>query len=172
MQIQNENQLQIFFKAIASSDFVIYEEVKGINLVENKGVRIDFICKAKNHVVEKGFTPKYFGVEVKHIEQNDKKKLRHALVQCITYSMSRFAIDNCVFRPAFVLLFSRNFQNMTELTMASYFNVGSFLISENQDYLEQHGIYNIKFASSVYYRQKTGIVNRNCALNRYCGTWT
>lgn len=66
----DENQLKDLLILKLSSDFDIRPNVDGIHIVETKPVKIDFLLKAKSHLVEKGFTSDWFGVEVKNIYHN------------------------------------------------------------------------------------------------------
>ena len=177
LEANNELELKELLESTIEKDFIVLKEVKGFNQVENRAVRIDYICKARQNIVDIGFTNNYFGIEVKHIN-DDSKKWRHLLVQSITYSMSVFYVEKQVFRPDFVLVFSNTdkFNTSLDTVLASYFNVGILQRRNEYDFEKNKSYYNgeyaIKFSTQVYYESKVGIKNKNCALNRYCGTWT
>lgn len=130
-----------------SQDFELTAEVTGRHLAENVHVEIDFMAYPKPHLIEAGFVPWHFGIEVKHFNQNDgfSRKASRALWQTVSYTDSEFEIAGSAVRPRFALLFSnlsfesersllKNFGRLTEndwvlwrglLQLANHANVGT-----------------------------------------------
>lgn len=90
---ETEQQLKDFLAEILYDDFMLIEEAKGRYCADgrNHGVRIDFIAKAKPHLIKVGFPDKYFGIEVKHLTQSNYcKKQKDLYAQCLVYRRSIF----------------------------------------------------------------------------------
>lgn len=102
----NEDILKNGLVKYLSDDFEIYEEEYGVyssDGVENK-IRIDFLCKAKQHLIEIGFPSEFFGIEVKFFGENPcLKKINETIGQCQVYRNSKFLKNNK--QPFSVFLF-------------------------------------------------------------------
>lgn len=87
----SEVELSEWFKGYFSEWFEIHEEVPGVGYVnrEKQRVRIDFIIKAKPHLVSQGFTDQYVGVEVKFFDTRVDKgfhgKSSRGIFQALSY---------------------------------------------------------------------------------------
>ncbi|MDF4902104.1 hypothetical protein P3551_22740 [Vibrio parahaemolyticus] len=104
----DETQLKTRLKKCLEKDFELLEEVSGIFPVDDKTVRIDFLARAREHVVDsKGFSDEWFGIEVKGLPNTDvANKGKNFAWQSVTYSQSRFAITNGeIVRPIFVVMY-------------------------------------------------------------------
>ena len=129
----NEENLKLKLLNKLSNDFYIHEEVEGKHALYNKEVRIDFLLKAKEHLISSGFTDQWFGVECKWIEGENKQtsKVTKLFWQSITYSQSEFVIKNEKINPLFVAVFvtehlhpriQSHFKSLSQLAL--YGNVG------------------------------------------------
>lgn len=115
----NEPTLKSLVQRGLQQDFEILPEISGINLVENDHVRIDFMCYPKKHVIDSGFYPCWFGIEVKHIPQQDDgshipgttSKITRLFWQAISYGQSEFDIENKKIRTAFVLVYTNTIRS-------------------------------------------------------------
>jgi hypothetical protein len=75
-----------------SDSFTIRHEVAGRHLLENKGVRIDFLMYPKQRLIDQGFEPIWVGCEVKS-PATKKKPITHIMdfaKQSIDYTESIF----------------------------------------------------------------------------------
>ena len=118
-----EDDLKKLIEPILQKDFDLFPEVWGKHLIEGNTVRIDYISYPKQEIIESGFPPIYFGIEVKHIPISDEtgggdaiEKLYQTIKQAIFYSNAMFTIEKetkesryirC--RPALVFVFSNLF---------------------------------------------------------------
>lgn len=104
----SEKELKKWFKRYVEEDFLIYEEVSGVHLAENIGVRIDFILYPKPHLIEEGFVEEPFGVEVKYFKQESgfTHKTSRGVWQTISYNDCQFTLRDKQFKTKFCLLFS------------------------------------------------------------------
>lgn len=175
----NENFLKDQIVEILNDDFLIHDNVKGQNLVEQTQVFIDYMLYPKQHLIEAGFEPDWIGLEVKFIKDfssADRGKKSHLLWQAITYSQSKFMIDenNIDVRPYFVVVYigDFNFQNddkskewWTLLNLAQYGSVGWLQIIKSPS-LE----WVIDFNGGRYYSQKRGRGNLKLPQKRHVGT--
>lgn len=107
-RFKNERELKTWFKNKFNADFYIYAEVPGVHVAENKDVLIDYILIPKEHLVQEGFEPCHFGVEVKYFKQESEftHKTSRGLWQTISYNDCDFIIDNSKVRLKFGLIFS------------------------------------------------------------------
>lgn len=130
-----------------AEDFELTPEVAGRHLAEGVRVEIDFMAFPKPHLIDAGFVPRHFGIEVKHINQEDgfSRKASRALWQTVSYTDSEFEIGTSLVKPTFAMLFSnlsfeaerlllRNFGSQREndlvlwrglLQLANHANVGT-----------------------------------------------
>lgn len=107
-RFSSEIELKQWLEKQLSRDFHFIKEVDGTHLAEDKGVRIDYLFKAKPYLIKQGFTPNVFGVEVKYIPQDKgfTRKLSRAFWQTISYNDCQFEVDGKICKPQFCLLFS------------------------------------------------------------------
>ncbi len=107
MSDEGEKELKTKFIKLVNTDFRVFPNVVGKDLIDDEKVIIDFMLYPKEHLIKAGFDPVWFGVEVKHFGiSGETGKMAHFIWQCITYFQSMFKIDNTFERPAFVLGFS------------------------------------------------------------------
>lgn len=153
----SEPLLKNKIRAELASDFEILEEVTGKHLISAETVRIDFMLRAKPHLLIRGFTNEWFGVECKWIEDNNGQtaKVTKTVWQSITYAQSAFFIENENVTPAFVLVNTPN--NIeprievilkSQLALALYGRVGRL-----EFYRDDYWV--IKFAQ-IYYSSSNG----------------
>lgn len=170
----DENQLKTLLVSKLSSDFEIRPDVDGINLVENKPVKIDFLLRAKPHVVKDGFTQDWFGIEVKNIYRKGSPssgKINELFWQALTYAQSKF--DNQ--RLPFVLVLANDDYSTEsdESDRQAFFLVARFCQYGNVGKLELEKTgYTICFDANLYYRKRNGIVQvgkTNAGLKRKVG---
>lgn len=175
MNIETENDLKSLLLVRLSCDFILEPEVRGVNLVDQKQVVIDFLVKPKSHIIDNGFIDKWFGIEVKYIPNNgEEKKIKQALWQSVTYAQSSY---NGI-RPPFVFLFTNDigayaidaFHRQAILSVKSFCqfaNVGSLEVNENgyRFSFGNQGYYRIG-EDGMHYKGKT-----NAGLIRYTGNF-
>jgi len=104
----SEDELKRWLSGILTRDFHIYPEVSGVHITENLKVRIDYVLFPRKHLIDQGFEPSPFGIEVKHLTQakNFSHKASRAIWQAVSYNDCEFSIKNKTFRLKFCLLFS------------------------------------------------------------------
>lgn len=104
----SEGELKKWFESKFSNDFEIFREVKGRHLAEDVPVRIDYLLKARKHMLEAGFEARPFGVEVKYFCQEDgfTHKSSRGLWQTISYNDCEFDLEGLLHKPKFSLVFS------------------------------------------------------------------
>lgn len=175
-----ENFLKSQIEEILKNDFILRCDVKGQNLVEKTDVRIDYMLYPKQHLIESGFEPDWIGLEVKFIKDfsfADRGKKSHLLWQAITYSQSKFNIDenNIEIRPYFVAVYVGDFEFQNDekskewwalLNLAQYGGVGWLKIikSPNLGWV-------IDFNGGRYYGQKRGRGSLKLPQKRHVGTY-
>lgn len=99
---QSEDELHDWFIKNFSKWFHIHHEINGTGFVnrEIEQIRIDFIIKAKDELIRHGFTDKYIGVEVKHLNPVTGKgfhgKSSRGIFQALSYwySGARWDLPN------------------------------------------------------------------------------
>lgn len=106
----SETELATWLKMHLASDFHLHQEVRGRHLAEDLGVRIDFVAYPRQHLIDAGFEPGPFGIEVKFINPMSgfSRKASRAFWQTVTYTDSEFYVDG-VPKPVrlnFAMLFS------------------------------------------------------------------
>lgn len=186
-RFSTEAELKAWFEEFFSKDFIISSEVNGRHLAENVSVRIDYFLKARNHLVEEGFDPKAFGVEVKYFRQEEKftHKTSRGIWQTISYNDCEFDLPEGPLKPKFCLIFSNlsfpdelNIANCfgTEyendkiqwrgmLHLANHANIGCLNIRGSRD---QHYGWEMRFGGGVYfccYVSKQGITYKKSNEN-------
>jgi hypothetical protein len=171
MSDEGEKTLKNKFNHLVKNDFRVLADVVGQELVHQKKVRIDFMLYPNPHLVEAGFDPVWFGVEVKHFGiSGETGKMSRFLWQCVTYAQSVFQVDHTAVRPAFVLGlsdvyevnqgnndFCREYRSQLTgmLRLAGLAHVGTFseVLPTSHKPL---GGWNIFFSSSSYFRRVDG----------------
>lgn len=117
-RFKSEIELRNWFENYFSADFYIRKEVRGQHLAENVEVRIDFLLKARPHLIHEGYDPALFGVEVKYFppENDFTYKISRGIWQAISYNDCAFETKNGAQKPKYCLLFSNlSFQNELNL---------------------------------------------------------
>jgi hypothetical protein len=125
--LASEPALKAWLVRLLSQDFDLTPEVPGKHLFEEASVTIDYIARAKPHLVEEGFTADPFGIEVKHLKADDgfSSKASRGFWQTISYTDCEFNLNETPTRLRFAVLFSnmsfndevallRNFGSLTE----------------------------------------------------------
>jgi hypothetical protein len=129
----NEETLKNKLESKLSKDFFIEKEVSGSHPIYNIPVRIDYLLKAKPHLIESGFTTEWFGVECKWTGgiEGQTSKVSRLFWQSITYAQSQFKNKEEVITPKFVaVLVSENLHPIiqshfkAQSQLALYGNVG------------------------------------------------
>ena len=107
-RFRNEAELKEWFTKYLSQDFHIYPEVTGLHLAEKVTVRIDYVLYPKQPLIDAGFTPLPFGVEVKYFNQEHgfTHKASRGLWQTISYNDCQFRLQENDVKLKFALLFS------------------------------------------------------------------
>ncbi len=173
-----ESKLKEIFRERVAKDFHIREEVSGRHLIEDKGVRIDFMLFPKDHVIAAGFEPQWFGVEAKFIHTNksygNRNKLTKLVWQCITYGQSVFKIDGEEIRPLFIGFYINDIRNYPQKVLDHYSaimqlgfraNVVEFAIRPNGDLLIEISPLGTDDAQSIYFAStKRQIFVRKCLV--------
>lgn len=166
----SEPELKNWFNEKLASDFYIYPEVNGIHLSENVNVRIDYVLFPKEHLIEEGFEPSYFGIEVKYFNQENgfTHKTSRGLWQTISYNDSKFYLNNKEIKLKYCLIFSnlsfskelmliKNYGHEMEndqlewrgmIHVANHARVGALEIKGNK---EEYKGWSIKFAGGTYF---------------------
>lgn len=167
--MKNEDDLKLLLLEKLSNDFDFKTEVRGINLVEKKIVIIDFLAKAKRHVVGNGFTDEWFGIEVKYIPPLlEEKRMKQVIWQSITYAQSEYG----GVRPPFVFIHTNEYNTDDSyheqairgaLTIAQYGNVGTLQADSSG--------YRFYFDNSYYWKNADGWAKgkHRGGQVRYCG---
>ncbi len=165
----NEEEIKDQFEHFVRPNFDIRLNVPGCFLVDSSKVVIDYLLFPKQHLIDKGFTPNWFGVEVKSPDGKGEKKAIRVAWQAITYSQSEF--DGV--RPIFILIYPALHEFFSQPREAYYLvcmlqkaNVGYFEISPEKK------TWKIKFGANVHFSSYTGISKTpNAGLKRHVGTW-
>ena len=129
----SEQSLKNKLKKDLAHDFYILEEISGYHPIYDQKVRIDFMFKAKSHLVNSGFTDGWFGIECKWIKGlgGQTSKTTKMVWQSITDAQSIFEIEGKKITPKFIAVFTPdNLEKQiaehlkTLLSLALYGNVG------------------------------------------------
>jgi hypothetical protein len=107
-RFESEGALKQWLTDHLREDFDLFAEVPGRHVAEGVGVQIDFLAYPRPHLLEAGFLPMHFGIEVKHLDPmlGFSHKAARALWQSVSYTDAEFFLDGRAIRPKFVLLFS------------------------------------------------------------------
>lgn len=107
-RFSSEKELKEWLVNHLSEDFELHAEVSGRHLAADAAVIIDYIAYPKPHLIEAGFAATHFGIEVKHLDQEDgfSRKASRAIWQAVSYTDSEFTVQGKVVRPKFAVLFS------------------------------------------------------------------
>lgn len=175
MSDEGERILKDKFTHLVKTDFRVLPNVVGQELIHQTRVIIDFMLYPKPHLLEAGFDPVWFGVEVKHFGvSGETGKMSRFLWQCITYVQSIFTIDNEILKPVFVLGFSdvqevnqdnnelcREYRSQWTgmIRLAGLAHVGTFYEVLPTSYKPLGG-WNIGFSSSSYFRRIDGVYKK------------
>ncbi len=169
-RFSSEAELKSWFEINFSKDFHIASEVEGRHLAENVPVRIDYVLKARQHLLDVGFDRRPFGVEVKFFRQEDgfTHKTSRGVWQTISYNDCEFNLEGDRVKPKFSLLFSNlSFEQELQLVnsfghefendkfewigmihLANHANVGSLNVKGTRDSFRGWGM---EFAGGVYF---------------------
>jgi hypothetical protein len=165
----NEENLKCQFIEAINKDFEIKSDVVGSFLVDNSRVIIDYLLLPKSHLIEKGFRPNWFGVEVKSPDGEGAKKAIRVAWQAITYSQSEFEGS----RPDFVLIYPPLSTFFHKPNDAYYLTC--MLQKANVGYLETNPKtkkWKIKFGANLYFSSDSGLSNTpNAGIKRHVGSW-
>ena len=104
----SENELKKHLIEKICKDFEVLEEVSGYHPIYNQGVRIDLLARAKPHLIAKGFTDSWFGIECKWAEGilGQTSKITRMVWQTITYAQSTFIVNAEEITPRFVVVYT------------------------------------------------------------------
>lgn len=141
----SEGELKKWFESQFSKDFEIFPEVRGRHLAEDVTVRIDYLLKARKHLLDAGFEARPFGVEIKYFCQEDgfTHKTSRGLWQTISYNDCEFDLEGVLHRPKFCLLFS-NLSFEGELRL-----INSFGFEYENDKFEWRGMLHLANHANV-----------------------
>lgn len=172
-RFKTEGELKLWFEKNLKNDFYIRQEVSGVHLAERVGVRIDFLLKARPHLIDAGFDSAIFGVEIKFFppEHDFTSKISRGIWQAITYTDCEFQTKEGPIKPKYCLVFSNlSFQEETALLndfysendklewaamlrVANHARVGILRIKGNKGKFLGWSMY---FAGGVYFSCHTG----------------
>lgn len=152
----SEEALKIEAIRRLSGHFHIHEEVSGRHAFYNKSVRLDLMLRAKEPLVQKGFTPEWFGVECKWASgvNGQTAKTTKAIWQSITYAQSLFQVDGVHIVPRFVAVLTPNLEPLIEKHISTLFQLGLYGCVAKM-YFYRDGNWGIKFGS-IYARSIAG----------------
>ncbi|MDF3936260.1 hypothetical protein [Pseudomonas citronellolis] len=177
---QSEDELHDWFIRNFSRWFHIHHEVNGTGFVDREieHIRIDFIIKAKDELIAHGFTEKYIGIEVKHLNPITGKgfhgKSSRGIFQALSYwySGARWDLPNeRSVELATVLIFSNlSFQDESDyvfgsldshykkvwksyLSIANHANVGELIVKTWNDKLD---FWAMEYNGAKYYSMHSG----------------
>jgi hypothetical protein len=164
-----ENELKKELCRSLESDFEIKAEVAGNFIVDGSKVVIDYLLFPKEHLINKGFKPSWFGVEVKSPNGEGAKKAIRLAWQAITYSQSKFEGE----RPDFVLVYPP-LSEFFKKPQDAYYLV-CMLQKANVGYIElrpEKKKWKIKFGANLHFSSDRGSSNTpNAGIKRHVGTW-
>lgn len=169
-RFSSEAEIKEWFELRLSKDFHISCEVPGRHLAENVQVRIDYLLKARKHLVDAGFEANPFGVEVKYFSQEAgfTHKTSRGIWQTISYNDCEFYVEERSVKPKFSLIFSNlSFQEELQLVknfgfefendkfewrgmlhLANHANVGCLNVKGSRD--QYHG-WEMQFVGGTYF---------------------
>ncbi|HHG3069466.1 TPA: hypothetical protein ACPVW7_004600 [Vibrio parahaemolyticus] len=111
----DEKGLKSWLVKHLSPDFYLYSEVSGTHLITENQVYADFVAYPRKHLIDAGFVPKPFGIEVKHIDPGLQfvKKASRLLWQTVSYNQSEFTLSRKGKTRVFRLPYSVIFTNLS-----------------------------------------------------------
>lgn len=179
-----EDGVKKWFVSYFARDFLINQEVWGRHLAADVKLRIDFVLTPKQHLVNTGFDPTPFGVEVKYFKQESgfTHKTSRAFWQTISYNDCEFGLDGNNCKLKFCLLFSnlsfeqemalvKNYGHAFEndriewngmVHVANHANVGTLQILGTRDAPKGWAI---NFAGGMYFQARTSMGNTQFSLS-------
>lgn len=175
----DEPALKEFAVGLLQPYFHIEPEVVGVFKEGQPKVKIDYLLKPNEALVNSGFVDQWIGLEVKATYNGDSKK--HVLAyahQCICYSLAEFTAmrETCTIegvRPAFVVMFlpfrevfgeDNRYMDLWDSFMMR-FNVGSLHVHHYRPYE-----WRMVFGGQSYYSNKYGLSGQpQGALKRRVG---
>lgn len=176
-QSSNEDQLKDILLKSLQADFDIDREVTGFHLLERRKVRIDFLLYPKQHLVENGFDPLWFGCEVKSpaVKKEAIKNIKTFAKQCIDYTESDFdgIIPNfCLMFPSmFHFFYAHNNINDKTRHFLSHFQPFLQLLMVGTLHIHSIGNWDIRFGSQRYFSTIKGRGNvKNLGTKRNIGS--
>ncbi len=166
-----EKDLADWLEGWIRQDFEVWKEVPGMHLAEQARVRIDYVLRPKQHLVEAGFHDGFFGMELKllPIEHGFSPKASRAVRQAMSYIDCEFDLEAEMVRLPRVLLFTNmsfEFERLqlrgldpgvlsndrakwaALLELANHANVGTFDIYGTR---ESFAGWRISFAAGKYF---------------------
>ncbi|ENJ1692197.1 hypothetical protein ACJO1W_23875 [Vibrio parahaemolyticus] len=158
MRAFKEQELKNKLEKELEADFILKKEVRGQFLVDGTGVVIDYLAKARRHVVkDQGFPDEWFGIEVKGFPTKDlAKKGKELAWQALTYAMSEFEGQ----RPMFVLTYP---------AIKNFFDNNKILNERTERHYEKNEAFQL-----VTFLEKGNVGSleiRNSGWNMYFGSW-
>lgn len=181
-RFSSEAELKDWFEYKFSKDFIISREVKGRHLAEDVPVRIDYLLRARPHLINAGFETMTFGVEVKYFRQEEgfTHKTSRGIWQAISYNDCEFYVEESTVKPKFCLIFSNlSFEDELQLVksfgfefendkfewrgmlhLANHANVGCLNVKGARD---QYRGWEMRFVGGIYF---------SCSIFRECATYS
>ena len=167
----SEAELKAWLEDWIGADFEVFKEVSGVHLTENAGVKIDYVLKPKQHLIDAGFLPGPVGLEVKYLRQEGgfSSRASRFVWQAVSYTDCQFNLPDGPARLSRVLLFSNmSFEDEYSLLkgvapsvyenekakwtalleLANHANVGNLMMYGSR---ENRLGWKIKFAAGIYF---------------------
>lgn len=167
----SEAELKAWLENWIGDDFEVFKEVPGVHITENVAVKIDYVLKPKQHLIDAGFLPGPVGLEVKYLRQESSFSSRASrfVWQAVSYTDCQFNLSEGSTRLPRVLLFSNiSFEDEYSLLkgvspsvyenekakwtalleLANHANVGNLVMYGGKD--NRLG-WKIKFAAGTYF---------------------
>lgn len=167
----SEAELKAWFEDWIEADFEVFKEVTGVHLTECVGVKIDYVLKPKQHLINAGFRPGPVGLEVKYLRQEGSFSSRASrfVWQAVSYTDCQFNLPDGPVRLSRILLFSNlSFEDEYSLLkgvapsvyenekakwtalleLANHANVGNLVMYGSR---ENRLGWKIKFAAGIYF---------------------
>lgn len=185
--IKTEAELKLELMEALQDDFHINSEVSGKSLICGSAVRIDFIIRPKQHLIDIGFNDVSIGIEVKSPtlskSMSNTKKLLLCVMQANAYMNSKFGEDTL----DFILIYPgpELFYEARKEYWAAYVASGKSILAQDESvlnseknmlgrmmeklrigYLEinenKYSSYSLRFHSGTYFnRAKDGSTDLN-----------
>ncbi|MBN9368878.1 hypothetical protein [Acidovorax sp. SDU_ACID1] len=173
-----EKPTRDFLKEALAADFEVYEKYSGWHKHGGEKVYYDLVLRAKDHLVQQGFDPGYFVIEVKLFNLDDVQKhdvkARDMMWQCVAYSFSDIELPSGeLVRPLFVLYYIDGSgvkpEYEKEINALHHFvqrgGVGR-LVFERID----PGQWLLNFGGSRYFSKRRGRGSHNVGVKRQTGS--